>query len=216
MRKYCQTKKILTMKVRTLVTYSLVGMGAAWLFSSMQNEARVPKEKKQGPRVAVLVADGFHDGEAYLPIGYLTNKGAKITVIGPGAGIVKAYNSEFTISIEKAVSEVSVGDFDALIIPGGHAPGVLRENENAVAFARTFFLSGKPTAAICHGPQVLITAGVLDGKTCTGVGGIREELEAAGATYLDQPLVIDGNLITSRVPADLNDFSVAIAQAIVK
>lgn len=204
------------MKIRTLVTYSIIGMGAAWLFSSCQEQAQFVEEKDKPARVAVLVTEGFHDGEAYMPIGYLTNKGAKITVIGPQTGVVKAYNSEFTIRIEKSIAEVSVDDFDALILPGGHAPSKLRENEAVVAFARAFFNSGKPTAAICHGPQVLITAGVLEGKTSTGVGGIREELEEAGVTYLDQALVIDGNLITSRVPSDLNDFSMAIAEALNK
>jgi protease I len=204
------------MKIRTLVTYSVVGIGAAWLFSSFQERAQLAEEKERQVRIAVLLTEGFHDGEAYIPIGYLTNQGAKITVIGPQKGIVKAYNSEFTIRIEKSIAEVSVNDFDALILPGGHAPSKLRENEDVVAFARDFFHSGKPTAAICHGPQVLITAGVLKGKTSTGVEGIRGELEEAGVTYLDQALVIDGNLITSRTPADLNDFSVAIAEAVRK
>jgi protease I len=138
----------------------------------------------------------------------------EVTVIGPETGVVKAYNSDFTIRIERAVAGLSVGDFDALVLPGGHAPSRLRLHEPTVAFVRDFFNSGKPTAAICHGPQVLITAGVLTGRTSTGVDGIREELEAAGVTYLDQSLVIDGNLITSRVPSDLNDFSSAIAQAL--
>ncbi len=204
------------MKIRTLVTYSVVGIGAAWLFSSFQERAQLAEEKERQVRIAVLLTEGFHDGEAYIPIGYLTNQGAKITVIGPQKGIVKAYNSEFTIRIEKSIAEVSVNDFDALILPGGHAPSKLRENEDVVAFARDFFHSGKPTAAICHGPQVLITAGVMKGKTSTGVEGIRGELEEAGVTYLDQALVIDGNLITSRTPADLNDFSVAIAEAVRK
>jgi protease I len=204
------------MKIRTLVKYSLVGMGAAWLFSSFQRNAELADQKERQVRIAVLLTEGFHDGEAYIPIGYLTNQGAKITVIGPQKVIVKAYNSEFTIRIEKSIAEVSVSDFDALILPGGHAPSKLREDEEVVAFARDFFQSGKPTAAICHGPQVLITAGVMNGKTSTGVAGIRGELEKAGVTYLDQPLVIDGNLITSRGPSDLNDFSIAISEAVRK
>ncbi len=208
--------KIKKMKIRTLVKYSVVGMGAAWLFSSLQKRTQLAVEKECQVRIAVLLGEGFHDGEAYIPIGYMTNQGAKITVVGPQKVIVKAYNSEFTIRIDKSIAEVSVDDFDALILPGGHAPSKLRENEEVVAFARDFFHSGKPTAAICHGPQVLITAGVLNGKTSTGVEGIRGELEAAGVTYLDQSLVIDGNLITSRSPSDLNDFSMAIAEAVRK
>lgn len=171
-------------------------------------------EPLRRPNVAVLVGEGFHDGEAYMPIGYLTNQGMDITVIGPQTGAVKAYNSEFTIGIERAVNDVSVGDFDALVLPGGTAPAGLREVPEVVEFAKEFFESGKPVAAICHGPQVLVTAGVLEGRTSTAVGGIQDEIEGAGATYLDEELVIDGNLITSRTPPDLDVFSKAIAQAV--
>lgn len=166
------------------------------------------------PNVAVLVTEGFHDGEAYMPMGYLVNKGFDVTVIGPETGRVKAYNSDFEIVIERSVRDISVDDFDALILPGGRAPAALREDATVVEFATMFFETGKPVAAICHGPQVLATAGVLDGVTCTGVGGIQEELEAAGATYLDEALVIDRNLITSRVPGDLALFSKAIEEAV--
>lgn len=171
-------------------------------------------EPLRRPNVAVLVGEGFHDGEAYMPIGYLINQGMDVTVIGPQTGTVKAYNSEFTIGIERAVNDVSVGDFDALILPGGEAPAGLREVSEVVEFAKEFFESGKPVAAICHGPQVLVTAGVLEGRTSTGVGGIQDEIEGAGATYLDEELVIDGNLITSRTPPDLDVFSKAIAESV--
>ncbi len=165
-------------------------------------------------QVAMLVGEGFHDGEAYMPIGFLTNRNVKVVVIGPEKGAVKAYNSDFLINIEYAVDEVTVDDFDALIIPGGMAPSLLRENENVVDFARDFFNTGKPTAAICHGPQILITAGVMAGKKSTAVGSVGEELIEAGAEFYDQALVIDGNLITSRVPRDLNEFSRAILEAL--
>ena len=166
------------------------------------------------PNVAVLVAEGFHDGEAYMPMGYLVNRGFNVTVIGPETGIVKAYNSDFEISIEMAVASVSVDDFDALILPGGRAPATLRDIPAVVEFATEFFETGKPVAAICHGPQVLAAAGVLDGMTCSGVGSIQAELEEAGATYRDEALVIDKNLITSRVPGDLAGFSRAIELAV--
>ncbi len=164
--------------------------------------------------VAILLGEGFHDGEAYMPLGYLTNRGIIVTVIGPQVGEVKAYNSDFTIKIEKSVTDISVSDFDALIIPGGQAPGMLREITEVVEFARNFFESGKPTAAICHGPQVLIRAGVMEGKNTTAYSGVKDELLEAGANYFDQGLVNDGNLITSRVPGDLNQFSKAIYEAL--
>ncbi len=166
------------------------------------------------PNVAVLVTEGFHDGEAYMPIGYLTNQGMDITVIGPEIGTVTAYNSDFSIVIERAVRDVAVDDFDALVLPGGRAPSALREIPEVVEFAEEFFNSGKPVGAICHGPQLLLTAGVLEGRTCTAVGGIRDELEEAGAIYKDEEVVIDGNLITSRTPPDLAIFSQTIGEAV--
>jgi protease I len=165
-------------------------------------------------RIAVLVAEGFHDGEAFMPIGYLLNQGYHITIIGPERGPVKAYNSDFTITIEKAVSEVSPDDFHALILPGGTGPAVLRLNEEVVNFVSEFWQTGRVTAAICHGPQVLVTARLLDGRTSTGTGGIRGELEEAGARFVDEPVVVDGNLITSRHPGDLYVFSESIANAL--
>ncbi len=193
----------------------LVILGTVFMLTACE-PAETVVEFEEPAAVAVLVAEGFHDGEAYMPIGYLTNRGAHITVIGPEKAEVKAYNSEFTIVIERAVNEVNVNEFDALIIPGGQAPAVLREMEDVVAFARDFFNTGKPVAGICHGPQVLVTAGVLEGFTCTGVGGIQEEIEEAGATYVDESVVVDGNLITSRVPRDLSDFSKAIEDALIE
>ncbi len=173
------------------------------------------KESPKG-RVAVLVAEGFHDGEAFMPMGYLQNDGYHITVLGLEKGTVKAYNSDFTINIEKAVSEVTADQFDALVLPGGRGPALLRENDSVIEFVQNFWETGKVTAAICHGPQVLISAGVLNGKNTTGVGGIQEELEAAGVQYVDRPVVVDANLITSRVPQDLYDFSKSIADALEK
>lgn len=166
------------------------------------------------PMVAVMVDEGFQDAEAYMPIGYLTNLDMDVTVIGPEIKTVEAYNSKFTIGIERAVADISVDDFDALLLPGGKAPADLSEVPDAVEFAEEFFATGRPVAAICHGPQVLIAAGVMDGLTCTGYSGIQDELEAAGAAYKDEELIIDGNLITSRVPEDLDVFSKAFGEAI--
>ncbi len=176
----------------------------------------VQQTEEPKAQIAVLVAEGFHDGEAFMPMAYLTNSGYGITVIGPARGTVKAYNSDFTINVEKAISEVVAGDFDALILPGGRGPAILRENSEVLEFVKAFWDSGKVTAAICHGPQVLISAGVLDGYTSTGTGGIQEELEAAGVNYLDQSVVIDKNLITSRMPQDLHDFTTNIVEALKK
>ncbi len=201
------------MKAKLLIMVILISV---IVVSTGCGESENPEARKteHSPKVAVLVAEGFHDGEAYMPIGYLVNRGVKVIVIGPEVGEVKAYNSEFTIKIQKAVENVSVDYFDALIIPGGKGPAKLREIEAVIDFVREFFETGKPTAAICHGPQVLITAGVMEGKVSTAFWDVQSEIEEAGATYKDEPLVIDGNLITSRVPKDLHDFSRAIYKAI--
>ncbi len=183
------------------------------VITACQTETPVTEDPAQG-RVAVLVAEGFHDGEAYIPVGYLLNQGYEITILGPARGKVKAYNSEFTINIDKSVSEVSPDDFDALVLPGGRGPAVLREDDNVIDFVRAFWNTGKVTAAICHGPQVLVTADVLKGLTSTGTGAIKEEIEQAGAVFVDSTVVVDGNLITSRNPQDLYNFSTSIVEAL--
>lgn len=172
------------------------------------------KRRENRKHVAVLLDAGFQDAEAFMPIGYLSNRGVGVTVIGPTPGRVKAYNSDFEIEIHKSVNEVTVDQFDGLILPGGKAPASLREKEAVVAFVKDFYQSGKPVAAICHGPQLLARAGLLEGVITTGVNSIKEELEDAGATYRDEPLVTDGNLITSRVPDDLPQFAAAIEKAL--
>ncbi len=165
-------------------------------------------------RVAFLVAEGFHDGEAFMPMGYLNNHGCEVVTIGIAPERVGAYNSDFTIDVTHSVSDAKAADFDALVLPGGKGPAVLRENEAVLNFVREFWESGKPVAAICHGPQVLISAGLMEGRTSTGVADIKDELTGAGANYKDEALVTDGQLITSRTPDDLPQFAEAIAKAI--
>jgi len=197
------------MKKRYLIMITFLTLGTVFNACSSGTDQ---SGEKPVPNIAVLLTEGFHDAEAYMPMGYLVNKGYDVTVIGPGKGMVKAYNSDFTIVVERGMDEVSTDDFAVLVIPGGHAPASLREDPAVVAFVRAFFETGKPVAAICHGPQILISAGVMEGMTSSGYSGIREELESAGATYIDQALVTDKNLITSRAPSDLAVFSRAIGE----
>ena len=191
---------------------------AALLFASAgcYEDVSVADQADVLPRVAVLTADGFHDGETLSPLGYLKTRGAEVLVVGMERGEVKAYNSDVTVFIEKAVHEVSVSDFDAVVIPGGRAPAALRENEGVLAFVREAYAAGKIIAGICHGPQVMASAGILEGKTATCVAGISGELEEAGADYRDEELVRDGNIITSRVPRDIPAFNRAIGDALFK
>lgn len=171
-------------------------------------------ESSTSPQVAVLVTNGFHGEEAYIPIGHLVNKGVEITVIGPETGRVESWDKKYNIVIEKSLSDVRVDDFDALIIPGGSAPARLRDEPEAMQFTIDFFNSGKTVASICHGPQLLAATGVLQGVRATGVADIREEMEAAGATYVDEAVTIYKNLITSREPEDIPLFIEAIENAL--
>jgi len=179
-----------------------------------QDQNKDKKKEKSQAKIAVMVDEGFQDSEAFMPMGYFTNRGAHVKVIGPEKGEVGSYNSDFTIKVQKTIKDAEVDNFDALIIPGGKAPSKLRENEKAVAFAKEFFNSGKPVASICHGPQVLVTADVLEGRTSTGYEGIKGEVEEAGAKFVDDSLVVDENYISSRVPKDLPYFCSALEDAL--
>ncbi len=169
-----------------------------------------------GKNVAFLITEGFHDAETLFPMAYLINHGAKVTVIGEERGTYTAYNSDVTARVERAVTEVSVGEFDVLVIPGGRSPARLRENENVVSFVKDFVESNKPTAAICHGPQILVTAGVISGRSLTGTGGIEGEITGAGALFENVEVLVDGNIITSRNPGDLPAFTREIAVSMVQ
>lgn len=169
-----------------------------------------------GKHVAFLVGEGVHDGETLMPLAYLVNRGAEVTVIGVAPGTVTAYNSDFQFRVQQSADAVSVADFDALVIPGGRSPAFLREHDNVVTFVREFFATGKPVAAICHGPQVLVTAGVIDGFRATAIESIADELKGAGADYVDAEVVRDRNLITSRLPPDLPAFSQAIESGLLE
>ena len=167
-----------------------------------------------GKHVAFLVGDGFHDLETLAPMAHLVNRGAQVTVIGVEPAVFQAYNSDVKVRIHTSVNDVSIDDFDGMVIPGGRSPAWLREHEEIVDFVREFVEAGKVVAAICHGPQVLVSAGVMDGVNATCVGGISDELTEAGANYEDAPVMRDGNIITSRIPNDLPVFNVAIEEAL--
>ncbi|MCC5831120.1 MAG: type 1 glutamine amidotransferase [Phycisphaeraceae bacterium] len=166
-----------------------------------------------GMRVAVLTGEGFHDGETMMPIAFLVNRGAQVTVIGPETGRITAYNNDVHLHVHQAVSDVRAADFDALVLPGGQAPDRIRQNEDVVAFARDFYGLGRPIAAICHGPQILITAEVVQDREMTCIAGVADELREAGADYRDEAVVRDGHLITSRLPEDIPQWLAALEEA---
>lgn len=166
-----------------------------------------------GKRVAMVIAKNFEDSEAIDPKEYLEGLGATVTVIGIERGRVDGKKGG-SLEATTTFADVSAADFDLLVIPGGGCPENLRIHPPAVAFTRAFVESGKPVGSICHGPQLLISAKVLKGRTVTAVNKIADDIENAGATWVDEPLTIDGNLITSRVPADLPVFNAALGRAI--
>lgn len=166
-----------------------------------------------GKRVAVVLAPNFEDIEATSPIEALEQAGATVTIIGTETGEIKGKKGE-VLSSTATFEEVAPTDFDMLVIPGGGSPENLRIHDSAVQWTREFVASGKPVGAICHGAQLLISSGSVSGRTLTAVNKIRDDVKNAGGTYLDKPLVIDGNLITSRIPDDLPRFNEALAAAL--
>ncbi|CAN5826026.1 deglycase PfpI [soil metagenome] len=168
-----------------------------------------------GTNVAMVLAANFEDSEAVDPKQYLEDRGATVTIIGLETGEITGKKGA-TLEATKTFHDVKPDQFDALVIPGGGSPENLRIHDEAIEFAREFVQSGKPVASICHGPQLLISADVLRGMTVTCVNKIRDDVMNAGANYVDRELVVDGNLITSRVPGDLPAFNEAIAEALSK
>lgn len=167
----------------------------------------------KGKNVAMILAPQFEDSEAVDPKKYLEEHGATVTVIGLETGEI-AGKKGATLNADTTVDSVSVDQFDALVIPGGGSPENLRINDDALAFTRKFVESGKPVASICHGPQLLISANVLRGKTTTCVAKIRDDVKNAGAIYVDEEVTIDENLISSRTPPDIPAFNEAIAKSL--
>jgi protease I len=160
--------------------------------------------------IAVLIDDMFEDSEYTEPAKAFKAAGHKFTHIGLKRNTrVKGKTEGTQVKIDKTVKDISVEDFDALLIPGGYSPDHLRADEAAVQFVKKFFESNKPVFAICHAPQLLITAQVLSGRKVTGWKSIMQDIKNAGAQFLDQEVVEDGNLISSRHPADLPMFIAA-------
>jgi deglycase len=171
----------------------------------------------QGRRVAILAADGVERVELEVPRDQVQQAGAQTELLSLRAGNIQARNNDLeeagTFAVDREVSDASVDDFDALLLPGGTVnPDKLRIDDRAVAFVRDFVDSGKPVGVICHGPWTLVEAGVASGRTLTSFPSIRTDLRNAGAVVVDEEVVIDGNLISSRSPDDLPAFCRAIVE----
>ncbi|MBN1848145.1 MAG: type 1 glutamine amidotransferase [Deltaproteobacteria bacterium] len=157
--------------------------------------------------IAVIISDFFEDSEYTEPAEAFRKAGHKLVHIGLKENqTVKGKNKATPVRVELAVKDVSADDYDALLIPGGYSPDKLRADEDAVRFVKAFFESGKPVFAICHAPQLLITADILRGRKVTGWKSIIQDIKNAGATFVDAAVVEDGNLVSSRYPGDLPEF----------
>ncbi len=168
----------------------------------------------QGKRVAILAENLYQELELWYPLLRMREAGAEVKVVGTGSASKYASKHGYEVTVDVAASEVSAADFDAVIIPGGYAPDLMRRHPAMLELVRGAFEQGKVVAAICHAGWVLVSAGILKGKKATCVSAIRDDLVNAGATYVDQEVVQDGNLITSRVPTDLPAYCRTIIAAL--
>jgi protease I len=213
-------QQIGTALMRETIHRRIMSLGSAHFRSSISLRYNPPMSTEAtlaGKRVAIFVEDEFEDREVTGPLDALRAAGATVSLVGPSAGAeYKGKRGHATVKADVSAGSVKPGDFDALVIPGGHAPDKMRMRHAMVDLARDAMESGKPVAAICHGQQVLISANVLRGRTLTCWPSIAIDVKNAGGLYVDKPVVEDGNLITSRKPDDVPMFSEAIIKALTK
>jgi protease I len=171
-----------------------------------------------GKKVAILVAEGFEQAEMTEPRKALESAGANTAIVSPAQGEVQGWNhfdKADRFPVDVAVDSANADDYDALLLPGGVAnPDQLRTNPKAVHFVKRFVESGKPVGVICHGPWTLIEAGVLKGRTITSWPSLKTDLLNAGASWVDQEVVVDKGLVSSRKPADIPAFSRKLVEEI--
>ena len=173
------------------------------------NEAR-------GKRVAILVDEQYQDLEVWYPFYRLREAGVRVMLVGTSAAIDYRGRYGYPARVEKRVEEVQARLFDGILVPGGFAPDFMRRNPKSVEFVRAAHDAGKVIASICHGPWVLISAGIVRGRRMTCFSAIKDDVVNAGAAYTDEAVVIDGNIITSRKPDDLPEFCLRLIEALAR
>jgi protease I len=186
------------------------------------SEFHEPKEVSmtdiKNAKILIMATDGFEQSELLTPKEKLSGKGATVHVAAPEAGEIRAWDKTDwgeKVAVDVTISQVNADDYDALVLPGGQInPDKLRLERDALDLIHRFDEQGKPIAAICHAPWLLIEAGLAEGQTLTGYRSIHTDLRNAGATVVDQEVVRDGHVITSRNPGDLDAFTGAIVDAI--
>jgi protease I len=170
----------------------------------------------EGRTIAILAEDLYEDLELWYPYYRLKEAGATVRVVGSGRVETHASKHGYPVQPDLTIVQARAADFDAVVIPGGYSPDMMRRKPEMVAFVRDMDGQGKTVAAICHAGWMLVSAGILRGRRATCFMSIKDDVLAAGADYRDEPVVVDGNLITSRFPADLPDFSRAIIEQLAR
>jgi protease I len=156
-------------------------------------------------KVLIISADNFEDTELLVPYYRIREEGVDIDIASIKKGTIKGKHG-YEVEANRALAEIVPDQYDILLLPGGKAPETIRTDKNALEIAKYFFLKNKPVSAICHGPQTLISAGLMKGRHATCYKSVAEEMKGAGALYEDKEVVVDGNLVTSRQPSDLPAF----------
>lgn len=168
----------------------------------------------EGKKVAILVADLYQEMEVWYPLLRFREDGAETHAIGAERGKTYASKKGYPVTADRSLDEVRAGDYDAIIIPGGWAPDALRQDERVLRLVQEMNSSGRIVAAICHAGWVLASADILRGRKATSFKAIKDDMIHAGAIYSDSEVVVDGNLITSRMPSDLPAFCREIGRAL--
>ena len=173
------------------------------------------KSVLDGKRIAILAEEDFEDAELVVPMRAMKDAGARVVIVGSGSReIYKGKRGSANIRADVTADKVRAEDFDAVIVPGGYAPDKMRLHQSMVDLVGRAHDLGKVIAAICHGPQLLLSADIVRGRRITSWPSVAVDLKNAGADWVDEPVVQDGNLITSRKPADLPRFNEAIIKAL--
>jgi protease I len=174
------------------------------------------KMRLQGKKVVILIENNYQDLEFWVPYYRLKEEGAEVTVVGSGSSRTYTSKYGYPVEVEKEAKDIDMSKYDGVVIPGGYAPDLMRRYPDMVKIVREAHQKGKVISAICHAGWMLVSAGILKGKKATGFFAIQDDLVNAGAHYVDEEVVRDGNLITSRKPDDLPAFCRETVAALAK
>jgi len=168
-----------------------------------------------GKRIAILAEENFEDSELTEPLRAMRDAGARVLIVGSGSKrSYKGKRGSADVKVDTTADKVEASQFDAIIVPGGYAPDKMRLHQSMINLVRNAHAEGKIIAAVCHGPQLLISADIVKGRRVTSWPSVAVDLKNAGAIWVDEPMVRDGNIITSRKPADLPKFNKALIEAL--